>query len=676
MKIVVSHSRTSPSGSLPRILVALSRGEADLVLIEFTRRAFAAETIRVDTPEHLRESLSGTWDLALFGAEFFGGSSGEIVEFLEKERDADRAVPLVLFTRAYDEVLERAVTTSGAADVIDGDRIGRLVGVLEREIARTRRHHEVAALARVEEERARGIEDGARQKSEFLANFSHEIRTPLNGILGYCDLLMRGEGTRLTPHGRRDLNVIKNNAKTLLSLHNDIFELSKIEAGRIEILRERVDIKALVDECAATVKPLIRSKDVELFTHVANDASHAFTDGLKVRQIILNLLSHAAKLTDAGEIHLSAILARDDLIIEVEDTGAGIPAGELSGVFEKVPRSDGVRRARGNGLGLVLVRELARVLGGTASVASTVGRGSTFTVVLPRAVAPEEPPLAQENPQDAEARDTPLEPAHLVNVVRGAMPPGGAILVVDDDAATRELVTRVLHAHGFQTVHACGGAEALARMKSHPPALVILDLAMPDVDGFTVLQRMQDEGSAIPVVVLTGKDLSEPEREQLSGAFAKIVRKGGLAMADLVSEAQRLVAEQIKEEKGPMLRILYVEDSAQNRDVVRRYLEPEYQVFEAEDGERGLERAANDAPDLVLMDLALPRIDGWEATRRIKADPALGHLPVVALTGRVAAEERERAQDAGCADYLTKPVERELLLATIRKHLRGRIGHG
>ncbi|WP_394827492.1 response regulator [Pendulispora albinea] len=635
---------------------------------------------------------------------------------------------------------------------------------------------------RIEEERAREIEAAARLKSEFLANFSHEIRTPLNGILGYCDLLMRGEGTRLTPHGRRDLNVIKTNAKTLLSLINDILDLSKIEAGRIEIVRERVDVTELIEESAATIKELIRSKDVELVTHVADNAALAFTDSLKLRQIILNLLSNAAKFTDTGEIHVSASATGDDLVIEVEDTGVGIPAEELRNIFEKFRQVDGssTRRAGGTGLGLAIVRELARVLGGTASVTSAVGRGSKFTVILPGAIDAGRVTPPVENPnviaralpvdgcsvlvvdddpmvqtlvrseletagftaivvgdgvqalQQARARRPnvilldlhlpklhgwdvltelksdpalssipvvivsveeqrargfsmgaceylvkPVESDHLVSVVRRVIAPGGGeVLIVDDDAATRELVTRVLQGHGFPTADARDGSEALVRMKVSPPSLLILDLVMPKVDGFEVIRRMRAEGPNVPVVVLTGKDLSKVEEQELSEAFTRIVRKGGLAMADLVAEARRLVVEQRVQQKERLPRILYVEDSAQNRDIVRRYLEPEFNVFEAEDGEHGLERAQRDAPDLVLMDLSLPRIDGWEATRRIKSDPRLRHLPVVALTARAGTEDRERADSAGCADYLTKPVERELLISTIRKHLRGRAGHG
>jgi len=243
---------------------------------------------------------------------------------------------------------------------------------------------DLAKAKRAEEERAREIEEAARLKSEFLANFSHEIRTPLNGIIGYCDLVMREEGSRLTPHGRRDLGVIKVNAKTLLSLINDILDLSKIEAGRIDVVNESVDVRELLDECAATVRELLKGKDVTLGVQVPDEARFAFTDPLKLRQIMLNLLSNAAKFTNTGEIIVEAAMTGDELSIAVEDTGIGIPSDQLGYIFEKFRQVDGssTRKVGGTGLGLAIVRELSRVLGGSAQVTSTLGRGSRFAVTV------------------------------------------------------------------------------------------------------------------------------------------------------------------------------------------------------------------------------------------------------------------------------------------------------
>ena len=633
---------------------------------------------------------------------------------------------------------------------------------------------ELVRAKKLEEQRGQEIEASARLKSEFLANFSHEIRTPLNGILGYCDLVLREEGQRLTLHGRRDLNVIKANAKTLLALINDILDLSKIEAGRVEIVNEHVDLESLIDECGLTVREILRGKQVELRTIIEPGATDVFTDPLKLKQILLNLLSNAAKFTDTGEVVLTATAKGPELTIAVEDTGTGIPSDQLGHIFEKFRQVDGSpsRRVGGTGLGLAIVREVAKLLGGTVTVKSALGRGTTFTVVLPRAVdrvRERAPGLVVDALLPALTRDMsvliidddpmihqllrgrleedglkvfsasdgiegllaareyrpsvilldihlprldgwgvlarlksdsglagipvimlsveeergrafsfgaceylvkPIEPERLVEIVRKSIEPTmGDVLIVDDDADTRELVSRNLRRSGFTTIEASNGEEALLKVRVVKPAMVILDLLMPNVDGFEVLRTLRAEGNRVPIVVLTGKDLSDREELVLREGLARVFRKDGMAVEDVVKEARALVAARRVIEKASLARILYVEDAAQNRDIVRRYLTNEFEVLEAEDGEEGLDRAKRDMPDLILMDLSLPRMDGWETTRRIKSMPQLRHIPVIALTAHAGPEERARAREAGCVEYLMKPIERDVLIATIRRHL-------
>jgi CheY-like chemotaxis protein/signal transduction histidine kinase len=635
--------------------------------------------------------------------------------------------------------------------------------------------NELSRAKKLEEVRGQEIEASARLKSEFLANFSHEIRTPLNGILGYCDLVLREEGQRLTPHGRRDLNVIKANAKTLLALINDILDLSKIEAGRVEIVNEHVDMEALVDECGSTVREILRGKQVELRTFVEAGAKDVFTDPLKLKQVLLNLLSNAAKFTDTGEVVLTASAQGPQLTIVVEDTGTGIPSDQVAHIFEKFRQVDGSpsRRIGGTGLGLAIVREVSKLLGGTVTVKSTLGRGSAFTVTLSRAVdrARDHRPAPAKVDSSTPALDRemsvliidddqmihqllrgrleedglkvlsasdgieglmmareyrpsvilldihlpkldgwgvlarlksdpllagtpvimlsveeqrgrafsfgaceylvkPIEPERLIDVVRKSVEPAmGDVLIVDDDADTREIVSRNLRKVGFTTIEAANGEEALLKARVVKPAMVILDLLMPNVDGFEVLRTLRAEGNRVPIVVLTGKDLTDGEENVLREGLARVFRKDGIAIEDVVKEARQLVAARRVIEKTTMARILYVEDAPQNRDIMRRYLAGEFELTEAEDGEEGLDRAARELPDLVLMDLSLPRMDGWETTRRMKANPQLRHIPVIAVTAHAGQEERNRARDAGCVEYLTKPLERDHLIATIRKNL-------
>ncbi len=646
---------------------------------------------------------------------------------------------------------------------------------------------DLARSKRVEEERAREIEATARLKSEFLANFSHEIRTPLNGIIGYCDLLAREEGARLTPHGRRDLNVIKANARTLLSLINDILDLSKIEAGRVDIVRELVELSPMVEECVATARERLKGKEVEVIVNISEPAQRLFTDGLKLRQVLLNLLTNAAKFTDAGEIVVDAVDVNGALVLTVEDTGIGMPADQIPFIFEKFRQVDGsaTRKVGGTGLGLAIVRELSRLLGGGVEVTSTLGKGTRFTVTLPGAIEsatgdarPAEasvellrPPaevvelkgasvllvdddvmiqqlvrrhledaglevivaddgvkalsMARKFRPDAVLLDIhlpkldgwhvlgaikydaaiastpviivsveeqrarayslgaceylvkPVEPEDLLAVIRRAITPGGGeVLIVDDDASTRELVSRSLRRAGFSTAEAANGEQALMRARVSQPALVVLDLLMPTMNGFDVFRELRAQRPDLPIVVLTGKTLEAHEIALLRNGLTQIVAKGGDAIESVINQAKIAILARHARDKLRKTRVLYVEDSPQNRDIVRRYLDGLYEVIEAEDGEHGIDRAKREEPDLILMDLSLPRIDGWEATRILKADAKLASIPVLALTAHAGREEQQRARDAGCCEYLTKPVERDVLLAAIQRHLQNRGSHG
>jgi CheY-like chemotaxis protein len=269
----------------------------------------------------------------------------------------------------------------------------------------------------------------------------------------------------------------------------------------------------------------------------------------------------------------------------------------------------------------------------------------------------------------------PVEPERLVEVVQrcltsaGATTSTGDVLVVDDDSATRELVSRNLRRAGFSTNEARNGEDALLKARVSPPSLVVLDLMMPNLDGFEVLRRLRAEKLAVPVVVLTGKTLTPDEEALLRDGFAGFVRKGGHALEDVIAQAKGLLLSQRAASAGKLPRILYVEDSAQNRDIVRRYLGGLFDLIEAEDGEHGLERATRDSPDLILMDLSLPRLDGWEVTRRLRTLPSVASVPVIAVTAHAGREYQEKAQAAGCDAYLTKPLDRDQLLETIRKHL-------
>lgn len=639
---------------------------------------------------------------------------------------------------------------------------------------------ELAKAKKLEEERAAELAAAHQIKSDFLASFSHEIRTPLNGILGYCDLLTREEGTRLSRTGQRDLGVIRSNAKTLLSLINDILDLSKIEAGRVDVVREVVEVDTILEECRATAQEYLKGKDVTLNVCVEKDVARAYTDGLKLRQISLNLLSNAAKFTQAGRVDVRVWGEGETLIIRVKDSGVGIPPDQLKHLFERFRRVNDKahRKVTGTGLGLSIVRELSRLLGGDVHVESEEGQGSTFTVTLPGALdrellkPPPAPPsdhpdteemlanapvvllidddmavqyfvsehlksegyrveigidgedglkMAKEcNPNvilldiempkmdgwavlaelkadpvlasvpvivlsEEENRGRavsmgagdylvkPVEPSKIAVAIQRELSGGaGDVVVADDDSSTREIVCRHLRHAGLSAIQVDDGERVVPLIHEKNPSLLILDLMLPNMDGFEILRRLREAESKIPVLVLTGKELSAPEEHMLHDADARVIIKGGLALEQVVQEARRMILFNRESTSERMPRVLYVEDAPQNRDIVQRYLRGEFEVLEAEDGISGVERAKAEKPDLILMDLSLPRMDGWEATRTIKNDPDLKHIPVIALTAHVGKEDHERAMKAGCDDFLTKPVERNVLLGAVRRHLARR----
>jgi CheY-like chemotaxis protein len=540
------------------------------------------------------------------------------------------------------------------------------------------------------------------------------------------------------------------------------------------VVVERFPLGSLIEDCIATVREYVRGKPVEIRAQLGDDLADVETDKLKLRQILLNLLSNAAKFTESGEVIVEARREGETLVLSVEDTGVGIPADQLPYIFDKFRQVDGspTRKVGGTGLGLAIVRELSRVLDGDVTAISTLGRGSVFRVVLRGAVfregavrkparavprtsaAPgalvlvvdDDPMIHQLLVTELEregvqvklaedgvsalriARETapaaivldiylprldgwavlselksdpvlartpviiisvaeerarafalgavdylvkPFDAQRLAGAVTQAIgAKRGEILVVDDDADTRELVARQLRAGGFTVALASTGEEALLRLRVTKPALLVLDLCMPGISGFEVLEQLRAERHDVRVIVLTGKSLTPAEEQTLRAGMAHVMLKDGASIDQIVVEAKQQLLRH--RDAAGLPRVLYVEDSPQNRDVVRRYLHGVFDLLEAEDGEHGLDRAQRELPALILMDLSLPRLDGWEATRRLKAGP-LRAIPVVALTAHASREDEERARAAGCDGFLTKPVGRDLLIATIHQHLKGRI---
>ena len=472
-----------------------------------------------------------------------------------------------------------------------------------------------------------------RAKSAFLANMSHELRTPLSAVIGYSEMLEeeaeeRGEASMLADLGR-----IKSNAKHLLSLINDVLDLSKVEANKMDIFLEDIDLSAFLRETAATVDSLVRRKDNVLALDFASDLGSMRTDVVKLRQCLFNLLSNAAKFTEAGRITLrvrrEAEAGRAWVSFAVADTGIGMTPEQLGRLFQRFTQADETttRRFGGTGLGLALSRAFAQLLGGDVSVESAEGEGTCFTLRLPA-----------HGPQDLQAPpDAPAAPA--VAVADEAGEAGrDLVLVIDDEAAQRELMTRFLRRQGFAVLTAAHGKAGLELARTSAPRVILLDVMMPDMDGWSVLEALKaDRATAnVPVVMVS--------------FVAEAALGAALGAADSVSKPvdwTRLkgLMEQFRGSAGD---VLVVDDDADMRRRLRTVLEHDgWSVAEAGDGAEAMRMVLRSPPRIILLDLTMPVMDGFAFLHRLREAPGCSDLPVVVLSARdISAAERDELADA------------------------------
>ena len=393
-----------------------------------------------------------------------------------------------------------------------------------------------ARLYRQLEEKSRELEVASRHKSEFLASMSHELRTPLNAIIGYSEMLQEDAGDLGQPHFVDDLGKITSAGKHLLELINAVLDLTKIEAGKMDLVLEDFEVPGLVQDLAAVIRPLAEKNRnrLEVFCAPTDGTMHA--DLPKVRQSLLNLLSNACKFTQGGAVSLT--VARgvegdcDWLRFTVRDTGIGMTPEQVGRLFQEFTQVDAAtsRRYGGTGLGLALSRRLCRMMGGDITVESELGLGSTFTIGLPAVVlAPTHPGTSA--PADSAAA-TPL-----------AAEDGGLVLVVDDDPSMRLLMQRFLTKDGYRVALAGDGEGALRMARALSPDAITLDVMMPGLDGWAVLERLRygPETSNIPIVVVTVTDVTGEERERLNRYAARVVQKGARTRDDLLRAMRDLI---------------------------------------------------------------------------------------------------------------------------------------
>lgn len=474
-------------------------------------------------------------------------------------------------------------------------------------------HLQVNAL-REEVRRAREeAKAAARAKSAFLANMSHELRTPLNAILGYAELLQEDARDLGAHELLPDLEKIQASGISLLALINDILDLARIESGRAVLYPEPVDLADLCDEVLQAVAPFAADNGNVASMQQADDAVVLVTDRRKLVQCLIHLMSNACKFTTHGRVTLT--VGRTDptqprmVCFEVRDTGIGIPPDQVEAIFQEFHQVDDstTRRYGGTGLGLTITLKLVRLLGGDITVQSTPGEGSCFTIRVPDLAAVDEVQSPSAEPHTA--------PTHT--------PSGITVLVVDDDPSMRELLRRYLVGEGHTVLEARSGAEGVRLAELHRPDVICLDAVMPEMDGWSTLRVMKSRSSTadIPVVMVTMID--DRSRGIVLGAADYLVKP--IRKDVLLTSIRRL-----QPQRRP---VLVVEDDRLTREMTSRMLRSEgYEVMEAENGRVALERIAEQLPSVVLLDLMMPELDGFQVVTEIRRNPEWADLPIVVLT--------------------------------------------
>jgi len=518
------------------------------------------------------------------------------------------------------------------------------------------------------------LDEANRLKSAFLSNMSHELRTPLNSVIALSGVLSRRLNGCIPDDQSEYIRVIEKNGKQLLKLINEILDLSRIEAGRESVDLSDVDIKELIGSIVDMTTPLLANSSVEIKTNLPDSLPAVNTDRSKCFHILQNIIANAVKFTENGWVEIAVeTVGVESLVVRVKDTGIGISKENLPFIFDEFRQADDrtSRKYGGTGLGLAIAKKYARLLQSDLSVESEPGVGTTFSLTLP---------LSHSGLVPAAQKSGVVVPRHQSPVSIQ----GKTILIVEDSEPQIVQLTDILTEVGYKTLIARNGKEALAYVELLTPDAIIMDLMMPEIDGFETLNQLRSkpETRSLPVLILSAKHITPEERKSLNeNHISQLIQKGDISRSELLAQVANLFSNQIdapeKDKKSARIprtskgSILLIEDNPDNRMTVRALLDDKHLVWEASNGEDGLKMAQSHAPDVILLDISLPGKDGFEVLSDLKNQQATANTPVIALTARAMKGDEEMFYRLGFDDYISKPIDNVLFETKLNAWLYG-----
>jgi signal transduction histidine kinase/DNA-binding response OmpR family regulator/HAMP domain-containing protein len=511
------------------------------------------------------------------------------------------------------------------------------------------------------------LEKAYRVKSDFLASMSHELRTPLNSIIGFSSVLLGPTGDPLTEDQRMATEKVLKNGKHLLQLINDILDFSKLESGRMTVNVESDDVANIVSNTVMTIEMLVKQKGLVLRLEIDPDLPMMKTDILKIKQIIVNLLSNAVKFTEHGEVVLSVRQPKKGtLMFAVRDSGIGIEEKNLSLVFEEFQQIDNShsRKYKGTGLGLPISRRLARMLGGDLSVESVFGKGSTFVLTVPVEFTPD---MSSEQPAPMPLRSIAArksEPQPLKQAIAQTIGPesGTKILCIDDDPDALQILRSYLVPEGYSVTVALSGDEGIKLAKEIKPALITLDIMMPQKDGWQVLRELKRDPDAKDIPVIIHSMIDNKPLAMSLGAIA--------VMPKPVDSRQLLERVQMAVKTSDEY-VLVVDDNKEYAEALKREIENEgFKSTVATNGEEALEILKKSKPALIFLDVVMPGMDGFQVVKRLQANEAWKKIPVIIMSGKELTDRERDMLQAYITDVMNKSeFSKEAISSTIKRVL-------